>query len=277
MKIGEALKKKRKELGLTQTEMVGNVLTKSYYSKIERGIHEINAVDLMKILNLHDISVSNFFEEIKQSESNNNLKIRNYLRQLHEAYYHKNLRKIIQLKYALRNEKNKSDEILDLEANAELIEANFTGNLKLISEDDVKRIKNRIFKTENWTEDELRLLAIAMPIFNIDELNFIISSIFDRYKNINELSNSLREKISAIAVNFLEYSYRCQNGKNKYTEKAIKVLDTLDEEPKNCFAKIMEQYYKNLFDDNKEKAQNIINFLYQNGLKDLTKNIESQK
>jgi DNA-binding XRE family transcriptional regulator len=42
MNIGEALKETRKRLHLSQTEMAGNVLTKSYYSKIERGIHEIN-------------------------------------------------------------------------------------------------------------------------------------------------------------------------------------------------------------------------------------------
>ena len=47
MTIGEALKKERKDLGLTQTEMAGNILTKSYYSKVERGQHEIKAIDLI--------------------------------------------------------------------------------------------------------------------------------------------------------------------------------------------------------------------------------------
>ena len=39
MQIGKELKKLRLELGLSQTEMVGDILTKSYYSKIERGLH----------------------------------------------------------------------------------------------------------------------------------------------------------------------------------------------------------------------------------------------
>lgn len=50
MTIGEALKKERKELELSQTEMAGDVLTKSYYSKIERNQYEIKVIDLIKIL-----------------------------------------------------------------------------------------------------------------------------------------------------------------------------------------------------------------------------------
>ncbi len=62
MTIGETLKKERKELGLSQTKMAGDVLTKSYYSKIERNQYEIKATDLIKILRLHDIDVIHFLK-----------------------------------------------------------------------------------------------------------------------------------------------------------------------------------------------------------------------
>lgn len=62
MMIGETLKKEQKELGLSQTKMAGDVLTKSYYSKIERNQYEIKATDLIKILRLHDIDVIHFFK-----------------------------------------------------------------------------------------------------------------------------------------------------------------------------------------------------------------------
>ena len=38
MTIGEALKAERKRLGLSQSQMTGNLITKSHYSKIERGL-----------------------------------------------------------------------------------------------------------------------------------------------------------------------------------------------------------------------------------------------
>ena len=58
MQIGKELKKLRLELGLSQTEMVGDILTKSYYSKIERGLHEINAKDLIEILERNRVNIS---------------------------------------------------------------------------------------------------------------------------------------------------------------------------------------------------------------------------
>lgn len=91
MTIGEALKKERKDLGLTQTEMAGNILAKSYYSKVERGQHEIKAIDLIEILRLHNIEVSRFFSQIKTNQKINNEEYisKRYLSKLHRAYYHK--------------------------------------------------------------------------------------------------------------------------------------------------------------------------------------------
>ena len=51
MTIGEALLNLRKQLGLTQTEMAANVVSTSFYSKVERNIHDIGTNDLLQILN----------------------------------------------------------------------------------------------------------------------------------------------------------------------------------------------------------------------------------
>ncbi|MDE7056620.1 MAG: helix-turn-helix transcriptional regulator, partial [Lactobacillus sp.] len=51
--IGSALRNKRKELGLSQKEMVGSILSVSYYSKVERNLFDINVNDFTKILALH--------------------------------------------------------------------------------------------------------------------------------------------------------------------------------------------------------------------------------
>ncbi|CCI87302.1 helix-turn-helix domain-containing protein [Lactobacillus gigeriorum] len=75
MNIGSELKKVREELGLSQEKMAGNVLTKSYYSKIERGEYEIKACDLKEILSLHGIKTSDFFESLESKESWLNMNI----------------------------------------------------------------------------------------------------------------------------------------------------------------------------------------------------------
>ena len=43
MTIGEALKSLRLHAGMTQTEMAAGIVTESFYSKVERGVHAIDA------------------------------------------------------------------------------------------------------------------------------------------------------------------------------------------------------------------------------------------
>ena len=93
MQIGKELKKLRLELGLSQTEMVGDILTKSYYSKIERGLHEINAKDLIEILERNRVNISDFFQGIESKG-----KSKKYLEQLRNAYYEQNLSKIVEIR-----------------------------------------------------------------------------------------------------------------------------------------------------------------------------------
>ena len=50
MEINTALKKARQSRGLTQEQFVAGILSPAHYSKIERGLHEISAKDLMAIL-----------------------------------------------------------------------------------------------------------------------------------------------------------------------------------------------------------------------------------
>lgn len=61
MKIGKALKKLRKSLGLTQAQMIkGSKITITHYSKMEKGQNRIFVDDLIQILQLRGISISLF-------------------------------------------------------------------------------------------------------------------------------------------------------------------------------------------------------------------------
>lgn len=72
MTIGEALKKSRNSLGLTQSQFAHDVVSESFYSKVERGINEITATDLLKLLQVNHINRVDFLAEI-EDETNNNL------------------------------------------------------------------------------------------------------------------------------------------------------------------------------------------------------------
>lgn len=273
MTIGEALKKERIMLGLTQTQMAGRVLTKSYYSKIERNVHEINAIDLINILNSHGINTAEFLNNIEKSESSIEIRIHKYNYMLHVAYYQKDLKSLDLLHQLLKKEKQ-IDEILDLEAQIELLKASIKKDFSLIPINEQKRLKNIILNTENWNESNLRLFSMAMQLFKIEEVNIIVFSIFSKYKNINGLSSSLQKIIAAIAVNFLEYSHCCGMKQSKYTKRALDILDSLTEEPNNCFAKLMKSYYQNVFDSNAKEAKKILDFLSKNGMSEIVSKIK---
>ncbi|KAA8812510.1 helix-turn-helix domain-containing protein [Lactobacillus crispatus] len=273
MTIGEALKKERIMLGLTQTQMAGKVLTKSYYSKIERNVHEINAIDLINILNSHGINTAEFLNNIEKSESSIEIRIHKYNYMLHVAYYQKDLKSLDLLHQLLKKEKQ-IDEILDLEAQIELLKASIKKDFSLIPINEQKRLKNIILNTENWNESNLRLFSMAMQLFKIEEVNIIVFSIFSKYKNINGLSSSLQKIIAAIAVNFLEYSHCCGMKQSKYTKRALDILDSLTEEPNNCFAKLMKSYYQNVFDSNAKEAKKILDFLSKNGMSEIVSKIK---
>lgn len=273
MTIGEALKKERIMLGLTQTQMAGKVLTKSYYSKIERNVHEINAIDLINILNSHGINTAEFLNNIEKSESSIEIRIHKYNYMLHVAYYQKDLKSLDLLHQLLKKEKQ-IDEILDLEAQIEVLKASIKKDFSLIPINEQKRLKNIILNTENWNESNLRLFSMAMQLFKIEEVNIIVFSIFSKYKNINGLSSSLQKIIAAIAVNFLEYSHCCGMKQSKYTKRALDILDSLTEEPNNCFAKLMKSYYQNVFDSNAKEAKKILDFLSKNGMSEIVSKIK---
>lgn len=69
MTIGEALKQIRLQAGLTQTQMAADIITESFYSKVERGVHSIDADTLINLLIAHHLDVIHFFTLIANQKS----------------------------------------------------------------------------------------------------------------------------------------------------------------------------------------------------------------
>ena len=88
--IGQILKKERKIRGLTQEEFVKEIISESYYSKVERGLNEISAKDLFAILDHNNISEEEFISKLHDSkDSEKDLEI-----ELLQAFYHKDIKEI---------------------------------------------------------------------------------------------------------------------------------------------------------------------------------------
>lgn len=262
MTIGEALKKERKDLGLTQMEMAAGVISTAHYSKIERDKHDISAYDLFAILTKHNISLLDFVKEIEntyqsipQNQINLNLKLVHAFYQSDQESV-RTLNKEIQASTATKEEKLR----------AILIEANVTHTIDQIPENVRKKIKRILFENNDWVDDELtlRLFCNSMLIFSSNELNFYINEIINKYStNFDQEDFHHQKLIASICVNFLYVN--CIDNL-KLDPRIFSMLDQLPEMPEFFFYKVLRNYYRAVADKDASKSKSIKKFLAQNGL-----------
>ena len=88
--IGEHLKDVRKSLGLTQAQMAGKAINRSFYSRIENGQSTVTVKDLMKIVYSHNLSMIGFLQEFGETEE----KISSYQDKITLAYLDRNIEEL---------------------------------------------------------------------------------------------------------------------------------------------------------------------------------------
>ncbi len=273
MTIGEALKQTRKSMKLSQTEMAGDVLSTSYYSKIERGLNDIQTQDLIDLLKQHGLQASIFLERIENEDSENDLAHKNLIwqKQLEDAYYHQQIERLEDLKIEIGKYKNQSQNIFNLYALVVFSIASLKKQIDQISENIKRQVRQIVFDSDEWSESTLQIFAMTMMIYAPEDMDFLINSIFRTYRhNVSNLSGQLQEIMSAIAINYLAnvYVQRRKIDLNLIYD----FISKLPEIPRNAFAKIVSNYYHYCFDGKNEEVDQIIEFMKSNGMSHLIKN-----
>lgn len=97
MTIGELLKENRKKLNLTQKEMAGTIVSTSFYSRVEQDNTRISAIDLLKILKVHHINISDFIDQLT-IKLNNQTDEDEIIDTLFIAFFNNDIDTVMQLK-----------------------------------------------------------------------------------------------------------------------------------------------------------------------------------
>lgn len=257
MKIGEALRKERLKLGLTQEQMCEGILSRPFYAKVESDKNRINAESLFKILLEHQVDLVEFCDLIQDDYTSEERKVEKQFK-MNLAVSAKDTEALDKYCQQIMNSSN--NEVLKLRAL--ITSAYFKGETDKIDVEIRTKIKAEFDGGNNWLErpDLLRLLANTMPMWPQDELDFLIGRLLDFAKK-SELSELTTERYLRLLENYLVVCYDRKVHKKTthfdHIDDAMEYIIDATESFHLMIYRIEVFYMKALFLDQMDKAKEI--------------------
>ncbi|MCH3990950.1 MAG: helix-turn-helix domain-containing protein [Lactobacillus sp.] len=207
MEFCEAIKKKRKELGLTQSQMISGVgITRFQFSKIESGNRKMYIDDLLKMFELRGIDGKSFWDEyFDNSDKKENQET--ITQKLTLAFYDSDLILAEKVRNALSDMKDISEE---QRYHALLICKAIKGDISNIESDEKKGMIRLLFKEEDWTKniDSLRIFGNAMTMFDESTRHVLMKSVLKEYQCLADKKEDTQLRIAEI---WELYNFMCKD------------------------------------------------------------------
>ena len=260
MKIGEALKSLRLQSGMTQTEMAADVITESAYSKVERGVHSIDADVLFKILLAHHFDPITFFMNIGyKNENNQTLDVLNRMMYAQNKKDLKALDKIEAEIKAQYPEKIPSRLAFRLAMSRAWI----THSNKNI-DPKIKKKAKKLALNIDWDRNAYHYLSQACILMNIQDASRLFDIAARSYRKNPLIDLMTITQISIMSLNFLNCCYH-EHGEQKYIDEAIELVLSLPPDPAIGFFKVLALYYQALFAGNQIKLDALLQVIKATG------------
>lgn len=259
MEIGTMLRNKRRLLGLTQDQFIHGIISKSFYSKVERGLNEISAQDLFAILEANNINLNDFINNASSTSKSDRLKV-----EILVAFNNKDKHEVQELNKKIQV--SNCDQTIKL--SSLLINAMLNNELDKISLNTRNEIKRKLFDVEKWWNNvyTLQLFCNSMLIFNFDDLTFYMQQL-TKQKNINVLSFDVQRLIGSICINYFHNCYK--NHQTDCAKWGYQIIDSLAKLPDLAIYRIIKNYYQNFFTGNQKEASKILDFFKDYDLKEI--------
>lgn len=235
MEIGTMLRNKRKILGLTQDQFIHGIISKSFYSKVERGLNEISAQDLFAILEANNINLNDFINNASSTSKSDRLKV-----EILVAFNNKNKHEVQELNKKIQV--SNCDQTIKL--SSLLINAILNNQLDKINLNTRNEIKKKLFDVEKWWNNvyTLQLFCNSMLIFSFDDLTFYMQQL-TKQKNINSLSFDVQRLIGSICINYFHNCYK--NHQTDCAKWGYQIINSLAKLPDLAIYRIIKNYYQN--------------------------------
>lgn len=257
MKIGDILKAYRVRAGLTQEQMTGGVVSESFYSKVERGIHKIDVDTLVEMLQANGFSTSALFMYMDEEAA----KKEDSVQQASEYYTNASPERKAKLfkKTAERKDipKWQRDVYRRLQARMEHTIADFT-------EEEKEEFKRRIL-VGNWDTLSYNSLGVNMFVLDFADLYELVNLAYQSYNPVFPI-NSYQLHAAEVPIVFLRRCYFDRVDK-KYTKTTFDFINKkLHLEIDTEFAKVLGGFWQALYDDDQEKLDKFIDVIYASNM-----------
>lgn len=257
--IGEQLKKLRLHAGLSQTEMAAGLISESYYSKVERGKHGIDADVLIDLLAKHHFGVIEFFNNLVNQNSDQNPDFE-LINEITFAQNRKDVKALdnISARVEKMEKVNEAVKIRLARAYAWIYHSN-----NMVSDEVKKAVKQRLSKGD-WGRSVYFYLAASVILLDINDAYVFVDQAFRSWERNPKNDTFSLQSTGLIAVNFLNCCYH-QQARPQYYRRAINFLEKLPIEPAIGLDKVLGRYYEALFSNDKQTMGLVIELLKDTG------------
>jgi Rgg/GadR/MutR family transcriptional activator len=238
--IGNLLKKFRLNKEKTQREWIGNIISPSYYSKVEKDIHRISAEDLVSLLNYNSVSLIEFFGELNSSKQSKYTQERELMNVINDAYYRNSKNKLIKLKEFVDKSDlpNKETDLLYLDAYIANV------NNEDLNDIEKKALKDQIFSRPNFDKSKLVLYCNFMMFYDLESNMLITRRIIKQFQRSNDVKTlaMILSVIGNLLIQCIE--------ENEYEETDFLIIaaDQIDTKPELFFYKNVILLLKNMIE-----------------------------
>lgn len=246
-RIGTLLKTYRQSLRLTQAEFVQNIISESFYSKVENGLHPINADNLFDILTANQISLVDFSRRIQSylPDKNHNM----IVSQAYLAYYNNDSKTLNSLLDQFDdNEDIQEHQKYIYKTLIKIFYQTMSEEEIILSKEEINSIKTEISYQDDWNPYSLLLFANTLHLFDFEDTVFFVESIIRRRQN-HDFSKYSEESRLLITI-LINFTYSCiQNNRLSLTPKSMHLLDKMPYTPEFFFYQTVKKIYQLIISD----------------------------
>lgn len=281
MTIGELLKKERLTKEKTQKEWVGNIVSTSYYAKVEKNVHRISAEDLLALLDYNNISTEEFFQELKDSQNPLKSQKNIWANTVISATYNNDLLAIKRVMYEIKKsdlpQDNKEKLLLESQGMIESVKMDTIPNYQT-DQKFIQKIKKEIFSIPETNKYKLSLYANFIHLYDYETSTAIIRQILKKF-DVKTSSTKEQVAIGTILVNYLSNSIETSHYDKLgyYFDFAQKLPITTDIYLIKCSIASLKNLWKYHFDHNPKYIENcrtIVKTYNLSGLKEVGKSVQ---